>query len=77
VVSADHPPTRAPDQTPRAPCITADPPPEIATVGHNRCIIPLRPQSLSAWLTPDADLPTYYALLDDHERQYCAHELAA
>ena len=36
--------------------ITDDPPPEVAATGHNRCIIPLKPQNLSAWLTPGADL---------------------
>jgi len=57
--------------------ITDDPPPEVAATGHNRCIIPLKPQNLSAWLTPGADLAAYYALLDDRERPYYAHELAA
>jgi len=57
--------------------ITDDPPPEVAATGHNRCIIPLKPQNLDAWLTPGADLATYYALLDDRERPYYAHELAA
>lgn len=57
--------------------ITDDPPPEVAATGHNRCIIPLRPQNLYAWLTPGAEPSTYYALLDDRERPYYAHELAA
>ncbi len=57
--------------------ITDDPPPEVAVTGHNRCIIPLKPQNLSTWLTPGADLASYYALLDDRERPYYAHELAA
>jgi putative SOS response-associated peptidase YedK len=57
--------------------ITDDPPPEVAATGHNRCIIPLKPENLSAWLTPGADLAAYYALLDDRERPYYAHELAA
>lgn len=57
--------------------ITDDPPPEVAVTGHNRCIIPLKPENLSAWLTPGADLAAYYALLDDRERPYYAHELAA
>ncbi len=53
------------------------PPPEVAATGDNRCIVPLKPQNLNAWLTPGADLATYYALLDDRERPYYAHELAA
>jgi len=57
--------------------ITDDPPPEVAATGHNRCIIPLKPQNISTWLTPGADLATYYSLLDDRERPYYAHEQAA
>lgn len=57
--------------------ITDDPPPEVAATGHNRCIVPLKPKNLSAWLKPGAELAAYYALLDDRERPYYAHELAA
>jgi putative SOS response-associated peptidase YedK len=57
--------------------ITDDPPPEVAATGHNRCIVPLKPENLNAWLNPGADLAVYYALLDDRERPYYAHELAA
>jgi putative SOS response-associated peptidase YedK len=57
--------------------ITDNPPPEVAATGYNRCIIPLKPENLSAWLTPGAGLTVYYALLDDRERPYYAHELAA
>jgi putative SOS response-associated peptidase YedK len=57
--------------------ITDEPPPEVAATGHNRCIIPLNPGNVSAWLNPGADLGTYYALLDNSEKPYYAHELAA
>jgi len=57
--------------------ITDEPPPEVAATGHNRCIIPLNPGNVSAWLTPGADLDAYYALLDNREKPYYAHELAA
>ncbi len=57
--------------------ITDDPPREVAATGHNRCIIPLKAKNLSAWLTPGADRAAYYALFDDRERPYYAHELAA
>ena len=57
--------------------ITDDPPPEVAATGHKRCIIPLKPKKLSAWLTPGAELAGYYELLDNRERPYYAHELAA
>ena len=57
--------------------ITDVPPPEVAATGHNRCIIPLKPGNLGAWLAPGTDLDACYALLDDRERPYYAHELAA
>lgn len=41
--------------------ITDDPPPEIAAAGHNRCVIPLKPQNVDAWLTahkPHSDRAT-------------------
>lgn len=57
--------------------ITDEPPPEVAATGHNRCIIPLKSQNLSAWLRPGTELADSYALLDDRERPYYAHELAA
>lgn len=67
--------------------ITDEPPPEVAATGHNRCIIPLNPADLGAWLcTPSSSRPgisqdpvlsTYYALLDHRERPYYVHELAA
>lgn len=57
--------------------ITDDPPPEVAATGHNRCIIPLKPNNLAAWLAPTADRAALYALLDDRERPHYVHELAA
>jgi len=32
--------------------ITRDPPPEVAAAGHDRCIIPIKPENLDAWLDP-------------------------
>ncbi|PMS38106.1 putative SOS response-associated peptidase YedK [Trinickia symbiotica] len=58
--------------------ITDEPPPEIAAVGHTRCIIPIKPNNVDAWLRPDAaDLAQFYAVLDDRERPYYEHLLAA
>jgi putative SOS response-associated peptidase YedK len=58
--------------------ITDDPPPEIAAVGHDRCIIPIKPENVDAWLNPDAsDLATQYSILDDRDRPYYEHRLAA
>lgn len=58
--------------------ITDEPPPEIAAAGHDRCIIPIKPAHLDAWLQPDCmDLAAQYAILDDRERPYYEHRLAA
>jgi putative SOS response-associated peptidase YedK len=58
--------------------ITDEPPPEVAAAGHDRCIVPIRPQNLDAWLNPDPeDLAASYAVLDDRERPYFEHRLAA
>ena len=58
--------------------ITDDPPAEIAAVGHDRCIIPIRPENVDAWLNPDPkNLKEQYAILDDRERPYYEHLLAA
>jgi putative SOS response-associated peptidase YedK len=58
--------------------ITDELPPEIATAGHDRCIIPIRPDNIDAWLNPDgSDLAASYAILDDRDRSYYEHWLAA
>ncbi len=57
--------------------ITDDPPPEVAAAGHDRCIIPIRPENLEAWLNPAADPKALYAILDDRERPYYEHREAA
>jgi putative SOS response-associated peptidase YedK len=58
--------------------ITDEPPAEIAAAGHDRCVIPIRPENVDAWLNPDArNVAALYALLDDRERPYYEHRLAA
>ncbi|CAG2145110.1 hypothetical protein LMG31506_03139 [Cupriavidus yeoncheonensis] len=58
--------------------ITDEPPPEVAAAGHDRCIIPIRPGHLDAWLNPDAsDLAAMQAILDDREPLYFDCKLAA
>jgi putative SOS response-associated peptidase YedK len=58
--------------------ITDEPPPEVSAAGHDRCIIPIRPEHIDAWLNPDPkDLATQYAILDDRERPYYEHRQAA
>lgn len=58
--------------------ITDEPPPEVAAVGHDRCIIPIKPDNVAAWLSPDAsNVAQQYAILDDRERLYFEHLMAA
>ena len=58
--------------------ITNEPPAEVAAAGHDRCIIPIRPENIDAWLNLDpANLAAQYAILDDRERPYYEHRLAA
>lgn len=58
--------------------ITDEPPDEVAAAGHDRCIIPIRPDNVDAWLNPDPkNLKELYAILDDRERPYYEHLLAA
>jgi len=58
--------------------ITDEPPAEVAAAGHDRCIIPIKPEHMDAWLNPDpSNLAALYAILDDRERPYYEHRLAA
>lgn len=58
--------------------ITDEPPPEVAAAGHDRCIVPIRPEHLDAWLQPRRDdLAAASAILDDRERPFYEHRLAA
>ena len=58
--------------------ITDAPPAEVAAAGHDRCIIPIRPENVDVWLNPDPKkLIEQYAILDDRERPYYEHLLAA
>lgn len=58
--------------------ITDEPPAEVAAAGHDRCVIPLKPEHLDAWLNPDPhDLGTQYRILDDRERPHYEHRMAA
>lgn len=58
--------------------ITDEPPPEVAAAGHDRCIIPIKAENIDAWLNPDAsNLAAMYEILDDRDRRYYEHRLAA
>lgn len=54
------------------------PPGEVSAAGHDRCIDPIKPEHIEAWLNPDPNnLSASYAILDDRERPYYEHRLAA
>lgn len=56
--------------------ITDDPPEEVAAAGHDRCIIPIRPENVDAWLNPDPNhLKALYDILDDRERPFYEHRI--
>lgn len=58
--------------------ITDEPPAEVAAAGHDRCVIPIKPAHVDAWLTPDpADLASLYTILDERERPYYENRMAA
>lgn len=58
--------------------IIARDPPEVAAAGHDRCVIPIGPDNLDAWLNPDSHhLSAMYAILGDPEGAYFQHELVA
>ncbi|SAL80655.1 SOS response-associated peptidase family protein [Caballeronia telluris] len=58
--------------------ITDEPPPEVEAAGHDRCIVPIKVKNIESWLNPGAsDLEAMYAILDDRDRPYYEHRLAA
>jgi putative SOS response-associated peptidase YedK len=58
--------------------ITDEPPSEVAAAGHDRCIIPIKPENIDAWLNPNPEnLDAMYAILEDRNRPYYEHRLAA
>jgi len=58
--------------------ITDEPPPEVAAAGHDRCIVPIKSENIDAWLNPNAsDLAVLHAILEDRDRPYYEHRLAA
>jgi putative SOS response-associated peptidase YedK len=58
--------------------ITDEPPPEVAAAGHDRCIVPIKPEHVDAWISPNPNnLEALYAILDDRARPYYEHRFAA
>lgn len=58
--------------------ITDEPPEEVAATGHDRCIVPLKPENLQQWLNPEnSEIAALDGLLEDRQRPYYEHRLAA
>ena len=58
--------------------ITDEPPPEVLAAGHDRCIIPIKRENVDAWLNPDPkDLDSLFDILEDSERPFYEHKVAA
>jgi putative SOS response-associated peptidase YedK len=58
--------------------ITDEPPAEVEAAGHDRCIVPIKREHVDAWLNPRAsDLDALDAILEDRDRPYYEHRLAA
>ncbi|MBB3010008.1 putative SOS response-associated peptidase YedK [Cupriavidus alkaliphilus] len=58
--------------------ITDEPPAEVSAAGHDRCIVPVKPEHVETWLNPDAkNLAALDAILDDRDQPYYEHRLAA
>ena len=56
--------------------ITDEPPPEVRAAGHDRCVIPVKPGNIDAWLQ-GGDPAQMQAILDDRERPFYEHRKAA
>ena len=57
--------------------ITDDPEPEVATAGHDRTILDLKPEHVEAWLNPGGDLKRMQAIFDDRRHPYYEHREVA
>ena len=58
--------------------ITDEPPAEVAAAGHDRCIVPIKPENIDAWLNPDpANLAAQIAILEDRSTPYYENRMAA
>lgn len=56
--------------------ITRLPPPEVAAAGHDRCVIPIKPEYLDAWLDPQPGrLADMMAILEDPIDAYYEHQV--
>lgn len=58
--------------------ITDEPPPEVAAAGHDRCVIPVRPENVDRWLDArSSDVKALDAILEDRARPFYEHRRMA
>lgn len=58
--------------------ITDEPPAEVAATGHDRCIVPVKPENIARWLRPQGQTSEQlHQILEDRERPYYEHRRAA
>jgi putative SOS response-associated peptidase YedK len=58
--------------------ITDEPPAEVAAAGHDRMVIPVQPENIDAWLTPQGrSLEEMQSILANHPTPYYEHEVMA
>jgi putative SOS response-associated peptidase YedK len=55
--------------------ITDEPPAEVASAGHDRCIVNIKPENVDAWLTPQGrSTAELQSILSDRETPYYENE---
>jgi putative SOS response-associated peptidase YedK len=58
--------------------VTDEPPPEVQAAGHDRMIVNLRPEHVSAWLHPQGQsTQQLQTLLEDRQQAYYQHQVLA
>ena len=58
--------------------ITDEPPPEVLTTGHTRCVISIKDENVAEWLSPEqTSKPRLEEILSDRMTPYYEHRIAA
>lgn len=58
--------------------ITDEPPADVAAAGHDRCIVPIRPENVEAWLNPKgSSLDALDEILEDRAHALYEYRIAA
>jgi putative SOS response-associated peptidase YedK len=58
--------------------ITDEPPAEVRAAGHDRCVIPIQPENVERWLTPQGrSTDELQAILSERQQPYYEHQVEA